>query len=71
MIEFDNRDEGKAVTKVKIPLGIVILMAIALGYLLGTESGRDRREALMIKLGRGESEIIAGPSDADSREKLA
>ena len=57
--------------KMKIPLGIVILMAVALGYLLGTESGRVRREALMVKLGRGDGEIIAAPSDADSTEESA
>jgi uncharacterized integral membrane protein len=54
--------------KMKIPVGIVILMAVALGYLLGTESGRVRREALMVKLGRGDGEIIAGASDADSTD---
>lgn len=57
--------------RMKIPLAIMIVMAVALGYLLRTESGRDRREALMVKLGRRESEIIAGPSDADSKDERA
>ena len=57
--------------RMKIPLAIVIVMAVALGYLLGTESGRNRREALINKLGRRGSEIIAGPSDADSKETHA
>jgi len=68
MIEFDNRDEGKAMTKVKIPLGIVILMVIALGYVLGMESGRERRDAIVVGLGRQGGDIVAAPSDAESGE---
>ena len=71
MIEFDNRDEGKAMTKVKIPLGIVILMVIALGYVLGMESGRERRDAIVVGLGRQGGDIVAAPSDAESAPKAS
>lgn len=32
---------------------MVAAIAVALGYLLGTESGRERKEILLVKLGRG------------------
>ncbi len=40
--------------KVKIPLAFLLLLAGALGYLFGTESGRARRDVILVKLGRGE-----------------
>ena len=33
--------------KVKIPLGLLLLLASAMGYLMGTEAGRERRDALV------------------------
>ena len=38
--------------KVTIPLGVLIL-AVLLGYLLGTESGRAQRDVILVKMGRG------------------
>jgi len=31
---------------------LVAAIAVAVGYLLGTESGRERKEILLVKLGR-------------------
>jgi hypothetical protein len=39
--------------KVKLPLALVVVLAIALGYLMGTESGRQRRDVILVKVGRG------------------
>lgn len=38
--------------KVKIPLALVLLLAISLGYLLGTEAGRSQRNMILVKVGR-------------------
>jgi hypothetical protein len=40
------------VMKVKIPLVLLLLIATALGYALGTESGRTQRDVILVKLGR-------------------
>ena len=42
--------------KVKIPLALVLLLAISLGYLLGTEAGRAQRNMILVKVGRKPSE---------------
>ena len=42
--------------KVKIPLALVLLLAISLGYLLGTEAGRAQRNMILVKVGRTPSE---------------
>ena len=40
---------------VKIPIGIVLVMAAVLGYLLGTEAGRQQRDGLLSKIRREEA----------------
>ena len=40
---------------VKIPIGIVLVMAAVLGYLLGTEAGRQQRDNLLSKVRREEA----------------
>ena len=45
--------------KVKTPLLLLLVLAAAVGYLLGTESGRAKRDQLMVKLGRKEAEADA------------
>lgn len=40
---------------VKIPIGIVLVMAAVLGYLLGTEAGRQQRDSLLSKVRREEA----------------
>lgn len=45
--------------KVKVPLMIVIVLAATVGYLLGTEAGRQRKELVLVRLGR------SGGQDAD------
>lgn len=42
--------------KVKIPLALVLLLALSLGYLLGTEAGRAQRNLILVKVGRKPSE---------------
>ena len=45
--------------KVTIPLGLLLIVATAMGYLLGTESGRQQRDSL-IRVIRREEAIEAG-----------
>jgi uncharacterized membrane protein len=33
-------------------VGVLMLVALVAGYLLGTESGREQRDRLLVKLGR-------------------
>ncbi len=44
--------------KVTIPLGLVVL-AVLIGYLLGTEAGRARRDVVLVKLGRRDADMGA------------
>lgn len=48
--------------KIKIPLGLLLLLAGALGYLLGTENGRAQRDVIMVKLGRKQADADQGTS---------
>ena len=53
--------------KVKIPLVLLLLIATALGYALGTENGRTQRDVILVKLGRKDAdagETPAAESDA-------
>ena len=38
--------------KVKVPLAALLLLALALGYVLGTENGRAQRDMVLVKMGR-------------------
>ena len=38
--------------KVKAPLGLIVLLALAVGYLLGTEAGREQRDRLLARIRR-------------------
>ena len=38
--------------KVKVPLALLLLLAAAIGYLLGTEKGREQRDVILVKVGR-------------------
>jgi hypothetical protein len=40
--------------KVKIPLVLLLLIAGAVGYLLGTDAGRAQRDVILVKLGKKE-----------------
>ncbi|MGA7758557.1 MAG: hypothetical protein WBL31_13145 [Ilumatobacteraceae bacterium] len=33
-------------------VGVLMLLALVAGYLVGTESGREQRDRLLVKLGR-------------------
>ena len=43
---------------VKIPLGLLLAVAAVLGYLLGTESGRQQRDSLLRRVRREEDEEV-------------
>lgn len=43
--------------KVKIPLGLLLILASAVGYLLGTEAGREQRDNL-IRIIRRQNDVI-------------
>ena len=49
--------------KVKVPLAALLLLALALGYVLGTEDGRTRRDMILVKLGHKDADEAA-PEDA-------
>lgn len=49
--------------KVKIPLGLLLLLASGLGYLLGTEAGRAQRDTL-IRIIRRQNEIVEATTEA-------
>lgn len=48
--------------KVKIPLGLLLLLASALGYLMGTEAGREQRDAL-IRIIKRQNDVIEAAAD--------
>ena len=59
--------------KVKVPLALVLLLAISLGYLLGTEAGRAQRNMILVKVGRtpSEDELEAEAEDSVVAEAAA
>jgi hypothetical protein len=61
---------------VKIPLLVLLVLAAAVGYLLGTERGRAQRDVVLVKLGRksGEDEAPGEETeivDAEAAEAVA
>jgi hypothetical protein len=57
---------------VKLPLGILLMVAAILGYLLGTESGRQQRDSLVRRVRREEAidELIEAVDDAVTEEAV-
>ena len=51
--------------KVKIPLVLLLFIATALGYALGTENGRARPRRVLVKFGRKDA-IEAGAADSEA-----
>ena len=51
---------------VKAPLGLIVLLAAAVGYLLGTEAGREQRDRLLDRVRRegAPDELIEDPDAA-------
>lgn len=56
--------------KVKVPLALLVLLAAALGYMLGTEGGRKQRDVILVKVGRKEAESAESDTE-DSVEAEA
>ncbi len=62
--------------KTKLPLGLLLLIASAMGYLMGTEAGREQRDAL-IRIIRRQSDVIEAEGEviaeavAESAEEAA
>ena len=50
--------------KVKIPLGLLLVLASAVGYLLGTEAGREQRDNL-IRIIRRQNDVIEADAAAE------
>jgi cobalamin biosynthesis protein CobD/CbiB len=49
--------------KVKIPLALLLLLASAMGYLMGTEAGREQRDSL-IRIIRRQKDVIEAEAEA-------
>ena len=58
--------------KVKVPIALIVVLAIACGYLMGTESGREKRDVILVKLGRADANVRTEVSDAatDATEQV-
>ncbi len=52
--------------KVKVPLALLLLLAAAVGYMFGTESGRLQRDVVLVKLGRKQDEGAEPDLEASS-----
>ena len=52
--------------KVKVPLVLLLLIAGAMGFLLGTDAGRAQRDVILVKLGKKEEgdSLEAAATDA-------
>jgi hypothetical protein len=57
--------------KVKLPLGLILLLASALGYLMGTDAGREHRDSLMRIIKRQNDIIEAEVAATDDVEPAA
>jgi hypothetical protein len=49
--------------KMKLPLGLLLLLASAMGYLMGTEAGREQRDAL-IRIIRRQNDVLEAEAEA-------
>ena len=49
--------------KMKLPLGLLLLLAAAMGYLMGTEAGREQRDAL-IRIIKRQNDVIEAEAEA-------
>jgi hypothetical protein len=47
---------GSKKMKVKFPLAVILLLALTLGYVLGTENGRAQRDMILVKMGRKDAD---------------
>ncbi len=47
---------------------LFLVLGVALGYLLGTESGRQQKEVLLVKLGRGPGDAEETASEETTTE---
>lgn len=49
--------------KMKLPIGLLLLLASAVGYLMGTEAGREQRDAL-IRIIKRQNDVIEAEAEA-------
>jgi len=47
----------------KLPIGLLLLLASAVGYLMGTEAGREQRDAL-IRIIKRQNDVIEAEAEA-------
>jgi hypothetical protein len=57
--------------KVKLPLATLLLLALVVGYVLGTENGRAQRDMILVKLGRKEADEPASDEAASGEAPTA
>ncbi len=56
---------------VKVPLGLLLLLAVAVGYLLGTEKGRGQRDMVMGKIRERQSDTeVVDLTEAQATEEV-
>lgn len=55
----------------KIPLGVLLLLAITLGYALGTENGRAQRDVILVKMGRKKADEPETEAEAEAPADVA
>lgn len=51
--------------KVKVPVAVLVLLALVVGYLLGTEAGRERRDQMARRV-RRETDAPADDVSSDA-----
>ena len=62
---LSSNQNGDGNVNVKAPLGLIVLLAVAVGYLLGTEAGREQRDRLLDRVRReGASDELIEDLDA-------
>jgi hypothetical protein len=59
-----HRGKEQVTMKVKLPIALIVVLAIALGYLMGTESGRQRQDVILVRLGRSDGDVRERVTDA-------
>ena len=56
--------------KIKVPLVLLLLIAGAIGFLLGTDAGRAQRDVILVKLGKKEEGDSLTDAAADAADAV-